>query len=65
MLTASAQKYFGNEVSFNMVQASSLSNLFFLSHNPFCCGVLGVKKLCLISYFSQKYSFEKGQLKSL
>ena len=56
MLTTSAEKYFGNEVSFNIVLANSLSYPFFLPTTPFCCGVLGAEKLCLILCFSQKSS---------
>jgi len=51
-LTASAQKYLGSEFSFNIVLASSSSDLFFLSTTPFCCGVLGAEKLCLMPCFS-------------
>jgi len=56
VLTASTQKYFGKLVSFKSVLASSSKDLFFLSTTPFCYGVLGVEKQCLIPNFSQNFS---------
>jgi len=56
VLIASAQKYFGNPISFNIVLASSFRERFFLSTTPFCCGVLGDEKLCLILDLLQNLS---------
>jgi len=53
MYTTSTQKYLGRSYSFNIVLASSSSQLLILSTTPFYCGVLGAKTLCTIPYFSK------------
>jgi len=54
------KKCLGVEFAFNIVLAISCKALFSLSTTSFCCGVLGVEKLCVIpklSNSSQRFSF--------
>jgi len=62
VLTTFAQKHLGVKFTFNIFLSISCKALFSLSITPFCYGVLGVEKICVIPKFSktsQRFSFSE------